>query len=162
MLAYPIEILPYEIRAKGLNVTFFGVSSSCKCTHSLLIFCRMLMADLSYQCLTSTLTPSASNLRGGDSTLYVSTLQLVFYINLTMANSFTTCSSVLYLSSYTFSGWKQRYDLKQFLLMFNHMLTLAFSFRTLPWKRLPSSLTAKKPRWEAVPQPVLRPRCFLR
>ncbi|KAH0525239.1 hypothetical protein TsFJ059_007630 [Trichoderma semiorbis] len=28
VLAYPIEILPYEIRAKGLNVTFFGVSSS--------------------------------------------------------------------------------------------------------------------------------------
>ncbi|KAL7937575.1 general substrate transporter [Trichoderma chlorosporum] len=28
VLAYPIEILPYEIRAKGLNVTFFGIGSS--------------------------------------------------------------------------------------------------------------------------------------
>ncbi|KAL1980821.1 hypothetical protein VTN96DRAFT_3516 [Rasamsonia emersonii] len=28
VIAYPIEILPYEIRAKGLSVTFFGVSSS--------------------------------------------------------------------------------------------------------------------------------------
>ncbi|KAF2095312.1 general substrate transporter [Rhizodiscina lignyota] len=28
VLAYPIEILPYEIRAKGLSLTFFGVSSA--------------------------------------------------------------------------------------------------------------------------------------
>lgn len=35
LLAYPIEILPYEIRAKGLNVTFFGVSTNCEYTLSL-------------------------------------------------------------------------------------------------------------------------------
>lgn len=34
LLAYPIEILPYEIRAKGLNVTFFGVSTNCESLHS--------------------------------------------------------------------------------------------------------------------------------
>lgn len=28
VLAYPVEILPYNIRAKGLTVTFFGVSTS--------------------------------------------------------------------------------------------------------------------------------------
>lgn len=37
LLAYPIEILPYEIRAKGLNVTFLGVSTNCEYLHSLYI-----------------------------------------------------------------------------------------------------------------------------
>lgn len=37
LLAYPIEILPYEIRAKGLNVTFFGVSTNREYLRSLYI-----------------------------------------------------------------------------------------------------------------------------
>lgn len=28
VIAYPVEILPYEIRAKGLQLTFFGISSN--------------------------------------------------------------------------------------------------------------------------------------
>jgi MFS family permease len=30
VIAYPIEILPYELRAKGLAVTFFGVATNRK------------------------------------------------------------------------------------------------------------------------------------
>ena len=28
VIAYPVEILPYELRAKGLQLTFFGVSTN--------------------------------------------------------------------------------------------------------------------------------------
>lgn len=28
VIAYPVEILPYELRAKGLQLTFFGISSN--------------------------------------------------------------------------------------------------------------------------------------
>jgi hypothetical protein len=34
VIAYPVEILPYEIRAKGLQLTFFGVSSNGEVSHT--------------------------------------------------------------------------------------------------------------------------------